>query len=630
MLVIGAGLVFASVLLRVGWLQQGASDRLAAMAGSRHGVAATVPVRGSLYDRRGRVLAATRFAHRVFVDPTRLPADPSETIVGLAEALGLDPSEVGATIAAGMTANELERDRAAKEGDEPRLRRYTPIAGPIDEGLVDRVRSLGLAGVHVEDMALREYPALQQVGSVVGKVGSEHTGLLGVELALDDRLRGSPGTGRYVRDASRRPLWIEPGSWRAAERGVDVRVSLDLEIQRIAAEELQRGMLEADAAGGRVMIADPRTGEVLAVIDLIDSSKDVEPYPWWPVDRPAQGPVEVPPARYDTLSSVRGEAREPALHRSRCIEDLYEPGSSFKPFVWAMVTEAGLARPDEVFDTENGRWNTPYGRSIEDVTKRDVMTWMQVLENSSNIGMIKAADRMSFEALRQGVLSLGFGVPTGVGLAGESAGMVTGARAWSKYTQTSVAFGHEVAVTPAQMLRAFMVFCRTGEFAGTMPDLRLAATDAEGVGVWRRIFRAETTELVRRVLREVAAKVEVKMEAAGETGWRYSMFGKSGTADVPLGPPPPGMRRPPGAKGYYPEQYNSSFVAAGPVGDPRVALVVVIDDPGPELVRNRLHYGSSVAGPVARRILERSLGYLRVEPDLHQEPAAVLAEAGSE
>lgn len=630
-MLIVAGLVFASVLLRVGWLQQGASERLAPVVGSRHGVATTVPVRGSLYDRRGRVLAATRFAHRVFVDPTRLPADPSETIVRLADAMAMDASDVGAAIAEGMTANELERDRAAQEGGTPRLRRYTPIAGPIDDARLELVRSLGLAGVHVEDMALREYPALQQVGSVVGKVGSEHTGLLGVELALDDRLRGSPGTGRYVRDASRRPLWIEPGSWRAAERGVDVRVSLDLEIQRIAAEELQRGMLEADAAGGRVMVADPRTGEVLAVIDLIDPSKDVEPYPWWPVDRQVHGPVEIPPARYDTLSSVRGESQDPALHRSRCIEDLYEPGSSFKPFVWAMVTEAGLAQPEELFDTEGGRWSTPYGRYIEDVTKRDVMTWAQVLENSSNIGMIKAADRMSFDALREGVLSLGFGVPTGVGLSGESAGMVTGSRAWSKYTQTSVSFGHEIAVTPAQMLRAFMVFCRTGELAGTMPDLRLAASDADGVGVWRRIFRAETTELVRRVLREVAVKVETKMDAAGEAGWRYSMFGKSGTADVPLGPPPPGMRRPPGAKGYYPQQYNSSFVAAGPVGDPRVALVVVIDDPGPDLIKNRAHYGSSVAGPVARRILERSLGYLRVQPDLHPELAwAVLAEASSE
>ncbi|MEL6797524.1 MAG: penicillin-binding transpeptidase domain-containing protein, partial [Planctomycetota bacterium] len=442
-------------------------------------------------------------------------------------------------------------------------------------------------------------------------------GLLGMEHAFDEQLRGSDGRGRYVRDARRRPLWIEPGSWRAAERGVDVRSSVDLMIQRIAVEELHRGVLEADAAGGRIVVVDPQTGEVLAIADLVRELPGATAYPWWPIDRPAEGPVEVPRARYETLLPDPGRATHAALARNRCVEDVYEPGSSFKPFVWAALLEAGLVELDEVFDTEGGGWVTPYGRPIFDVTRRDEMTWSEVLENSSNIGMVKAADRMSESALRNVVRELGFGTRTGVGLPGEAAGIVQTSKNWSHYTQTSVAFGHEVAVTPMQMVRAFSAFCRTGERAGTMPDLTLRAIDGEGVGVLRRVFRADTTRAVRAILQRVAAKVEAKMEReTGEAGWRYSFFGKSGTADIPLGPPPEGHRRPPGAEGFYPQQYNSSFVGGAPVEEPRVAVIVVIDDPGPALVDARRHYGSNVSGPVVRRVVERTLEYLRVAPDL--------------
>ncbi|MEL6498212.1 MAG: penicillin-binding protein 2 [Planctomycetota bacterium] len=626
--------VFALVVARVGQLQTQSDERLEAAVGSRVALTSASAVRGSLYDRRGRVIAATEFKWRVFVDPTSFPSEPGEAVVRLADVLGLGAGSVGASVVGWMSWNEAEARRSASGDDRPRLRQYVPVSGAIGGDVAERVRELGIEGVHLERLPVRSYPAGDDVAALAGKVGTERRGLLGMEHAFDGQLRGAEGRGRYVRDARRRPLWIEPGSWRAAERGVDVRSSVDLMIQRIAVEELHRGVIEADAAGGRIVVVDPQTGEVLAIADLVREIDGVSEYPWWPVGWAASGPVEVPRARYDTLHPDSGRAKHAALARNRCVEDVYEPGSSFKPFVWAAVLEAGLVEIDEVFDTEGGGWLTPYGRPIFDVTRRDEMTWAEVLENSSNIGMVKAADRMSARALRTVVRELGFGSPTGVGLPGEAAGIVQSAGNWSHYTQTSVAFGHEVAVTPMQMVRAFSAFCRTGERSGTMPDLTLRATDSGGAGVLRRVFRADTTLAVRRILERVASKVEAKMERdSGEAGWRYSLFGKSGTADIPLGAAPEGHRRPPGAEGFYPQQYNSSFVGGAPVGEPRVAVIVVIDDPGPALVDARRHYGSNVAGPVVRRVVERALAYMRVEPDIgrgEDEMAGAGAIAGLE
>lgn len=619
--------VFAAVLVRVGELQTRHDPKLSTAIGSRVGLVSTTPVRGSLYDRRGRVIASTEFGWRVFVDPTVFPEEPGAAIVGLADALGEDPGEVGSRVVGWMAWNAAERERAASAGEKAKLKRYVPLTDAVDGETADAVRGLEISGVHMERLPVRSYPAGDDVAALAGKVGAERRGLLGMEIAFDERLRGRDGRGRYARDASRRPLWIEPGSWRAAERGVDVRSSVDLVIQRIAVEELHRGMLEADAAGGRIVVADPRTGEILAIADLVRELPEAVEYPWWPEGEKASGPVEVPRARYRTLLADQGRSVHAALARNRCVEDVYEPGSSFKPFVWAGVTEAGLASLDEVFETGHAGWRTPYGRAIYDTTRRDTMTWPEVLENSSNIGMVKATARMSEHALRELVVELGFGSRTRIGLPGEAAGIVQTSKNWSQYTQTSVAFGHEVAVTPVQLLRAFIAFCRTGDLAGTIPDLTLRAVDeGESVGVLRRVFRAETTVLVRRILQRVAAKVDRLMEQqSGESGWRYSFFGKSGTADIPLGPPPEGFRRPPGAEGFYPAQYNSSFVGGAPVAEPRIAVIVVIDDPGPALVDAKQHYGSWVAGPVVRRVVERSLDYLRVEPDL--VPGMVEAEA---
>jgi cell division protein FtsI (penicillin-binding protein 3) len=553
----------------------------------------------------------------------------------LATAPGVTPFVDGASVQAGEsranadgTANPTAANPTAASTTPRGPIRYLPIGGVIEDDAAQRVRALKITGVALERRQIREYPAGPSVASIVGKVGFEHQGLLGAELALNEPLTGEKGRVGYLRDSRGRPLWTSPGQVILPASGQDVRLSIDLEIQRIATEELQRGIEEADAVGGRLVMIDPRTGEILAMVDLVRDLPDLVPYPW--ADKPVRvrgqptPPVASLPTtrqRYVTLVADKGRAVHPAMARNRCVEDVYEPGSTFKPFVWATITELGLAHPNEVFDTEGGRWRTFYGRPIQDVTRRATMTWAEVLVNSSNIGMIKAAERMTHQQLRDAVLRFGFGRATGLSLPGEADGLVTPATAWGKYSQTSVAYGHEIAVTPVQMVRAFAAFARNGDDAGTMPQLRLSgATDPEATdltrGVVIRVLPADVAMLTRNTMTAVATNMEGRWAKPPEGGWRYTLFGKSGTAEIPLGPPPKGKVRPRDASGYFDDQYNSSFVAGAPLDDPRVVIIVVIDDPGPSRVFSspRSHYGAAVAGPVVRRTVERTLAYLGVPP----------------
>lgn len=671
----GVCLLLVTVLARVAALQLAPSEQLRAYAKDRIASRPVQGYRGEILDRRGRLLSTSRLGFRVFVDPERLDrARLDETIIRLAEVTGEPADEVGERIVRAVSINDERRPAHAPAGRaEPRalgmirswlgggggdtpaaptvlaaadapdpgsgepgesdrplpLLRYVALGGVLTDSQVATVRALGLPGVHLERRPVREYPGGDVVASLIGKVGFENTGLMGAELALDAALEASDGTARYVRDASGRPLWIEHGQWTPATHGRAQRLALDLELQRIALEELERGVEDADAAGGRLVMMDPETGEILAMVDLYRDLGELPEFPW--VDaRPAPGAPEPPgydpydTTRYRTLAEDPGREIHPALGRNRCVEDIYEPGSTFKPFVWSLLTESGLVTPDEVFDTEGGRWRTKHGRPINDVTRRDEMTWTEVLINSSNIGMVKGSSRMGFEPLRSGLLRFGFGSKTGIGLPGETGGLVTPMSRWSHWTQESVSYGHEVAVTPVQMARAFCAFARRGEMAGTLPTVRLLAAQP-GVSECDALVRAlpaEVATLTRAALRQVAVKVEQNMAAdpdLPEQGWRYQMFGKSGTAEIPLGGAPDGKRRPRGSTGYFDGQYNSSFVAGAPLESPRLLVVVVIDDPGPALVERRQHYGSRVAGPVARRVLERSLTYLGAEPDMVSE-----------
>ncbi len=661
LLALGVTAMFVVLLARIVQLQIAPGERLAAHVAGRTSAAALESPRGDLRDRRGRVLSTSRFGYRVIVDPERLPEDPGAVIVALSEAMGLPPDEIGARIMSRVIVNESRRvEREADEADpvedlvravERRLGlkvdesrpvegvdpgaaliRYVPIGDELDLAGAHAIESLNLPGVWLERRPVREYPGGVAAASIVGKAGLrdaslEQRGLMGAEMLLDQRLRERDGRAMYVRDAWGRPLWVERGAWNAGSPGESVRLSIDLELQRIALEELERGVEEADAAGGRLVMLDPRTGEVLAMADLLREVPDAAPFPWlerdeetgeWTSPHGELPRDERDRPRYLTMPPDPRREIHPALGRNRCVEDLYEPGSTFKPFVWAVGWQAGLIGPEEILEHELNLYRTQCGRTVEDVTFRNRLTWHDVLKFSSNIGMAKLSERMTEAQLQEAVARFGFGKRTDLGLPGESAGMVTSARDWTLYSQTYVSIGHEIGVTPVQMVRAFSAFARSGELAGTLPRLTLVADegDASRAGVIERVLPADVAITARAGMLGVADRLDDKLKRKypDDPAPKYTMFGKSGTAQIPCAPPP-GKRRPRGAGGYFQRQYNSSFIAAAPAEEPQIVVLVVIDDPGPSRVRVREHYGSSVAGPVVRRVTDRALTYLGVAPD---------------
>lgn len=608
--VAGVAVLLIVMVARVAQLQLAPGQKLAGFVSDRVTNVPEQAPRGDIKDARGRILAATRFGYRVFVDPTEFPQPPDDAIVRLADAVGLRPDEVAKRVIPKMLANKAREGAEADADPANDLGpiRYVSVGDVLEVGRESIVRNMHIPGVHLERRSVRETPAGPVIADLLGKVGVDHNGLLGAELFLDKTLAPEQGRLSYVRDARGQPLWVYPGSYQPPQRGEDVRVSIDLEIQRIVFEELTKGVADADAAGGRCIVLDPLTGEVLAMSDVLRPVRVVD-YPWtYPIGQEPDGRRP----RYRTIKDDGG--RSAAGLRNRCVEDAYEPGSTFKPFMWAEVTSLGLARPDEVFDTGGGDWTTPYGRHLHDVEGFGQQTWSHILVFSSNIGMAKGTSRLSFKQMHDAVVKFGFGSRTNIGLPGESTGLVTPMKRWSKYSQTSVAMGHEVAVTPLQMVRAFACFARPKELAGTLPPLRLTAINGEEVVIaGARVLPAEIALLTRETMRGVTDRLDARMSRkADAVPLRYEAFGKSGTAEIPLGPAPKGKRRPKGSDGYYQNQYNSSFICGAPLENPRIVVVAVIDDPGPQRVATRTHYGASVAGPVARRVIERSLAYLGV------------------
>lgn len=593
-------LLFA-VLARVVQIQLAPSENLKAFIDDRVAARPQMGQRGDIVDRRGRVLATTRVGYRIFVDPSAIVAPYGELISTLARVTGESPDEVANTVVGRASENEQRR----AEGRT--LLRYASVGGILSDAQLEEARRLNLPGVHLERRAVRETPGGDEVASVVGKVGVDDNGLLGAELTYEKSLPAREGKIQFVRDTRGNALWIEPTGYKPPTKGQDVRLTIDLELQRIAQEELKRGVYDADAAGGRLVLLDPATGDVLAMVDYVrDDLKGLQEPPKREL---LKGRIVEPDStgvRYRTIRPDEGRDIHPALARNRTIEDIYEPGSTFKSFIWSSVTERGLARPDETFNTHDGVWVTDYGRVVRDVIEKPALSWADVLVFSSNIGMVQGAARLTFAQTRHDILRFGFGKPTGIGLPGEAAGLVTSNKSWSKYTQTSIASGYEIGVTPIQIVRAFSVFARNGELAGTLPDVRLRIDPEEDAKakVRYQVLPPWVAYLTRDTLVNVGRGMEqrARLRFPDEPPLRHPLFGKSGTAEIPR----------PDGKGYFRGQYNSSFLASAPLDNPRLVIVVVIDDPGPEIIRKRMHYGTATAGPVVRRVLRRSLEYMGV------------------
>jgi cell division protein FtsI (penicillin-binding protein 3) len=441
----------------------------------------------------------------------------------------------------------------------------------------EEVLALELPGVSVQREYRRYYPASEVTGHLVGFTNIDDEGQEGLELAFNHWLAGESGAKRVLKDRLGRSI-ENVASIRPPHHGKDLRTSIDLRLQYLAYRTLKSAIKTHNARSGSIVVLDVKTGEVLAM-----------------VNQPTYNPND--------RSQLAAER-----YRNRAITDIFEPGSSIKPLVVAAALESGQYRPSSIIDTAPG-YVVVGPKKIEDNHNLGRISLTTILARSSNVGITKLAMTLQPDQLWETMTHFGLGELTSSGFPGESAGMLTHYSNWRPISQATLAYGYGVSVTPLQLAQAYAAIGSGGEIR----PVSLVALDAPVEA--HRVLSEDTAVAVRRMLEEVVRPGGTGTKAAIDG---YRVAGKTGTAwKFATG-------------GYSHDKYVSIFAGLAPASDPRLATVVVIDEPGGEL-----YYGSDVAAPVFADVMSESLRLLAVAPDaLPARDAgsvmqAVAARAGS-
>ncbi len=540
-IVIGIRLVHLQVLGREFFEQQGArqSERTLNLD----------PRRGPVLDRGGRPLAVSVDAESLYAVPQDV-VDAPATAQALARALGLD--------AAGR------RDVLARL--QQKSKAFVWVQRKLDPGTARRVRELQLDGIGFLTEHRRYYPQRELAAHVLGYVGLDNEGMSGIEHALEKEIRGRAAKVVVHTDARRRPV---AQTERPSTDGAAVTLTIDEAVQHIAERELERSMAETQAVAGTVVVVEPFTGEVLAM-----------------AGRPAFNPN-----RYNAYPSSRW--------RNRAVSDAFEPGSIFKIVTAAAGIQENVVAPGEMLDCGNGRIEIA-GTVINDHAVFERLSFTEAVTRSSDIGMIRVAQRLGRENFARYVRDFGFGVPSGIELPGESAGLVRPAPRWSALSLPSLSFGQEIGVTALQITMAAGAVANGGYLM--KPLLVKRVEDNEG-----RVVRDTKPLVVRRVLEpqtvETLTTILQQVVSAG-TGQRaavpgYVVAGKTGTAQKV------------DANGRYSMvDHVASFVGFVPAARPALVVLASLDTP-----RGPNNQGGDVAAPLFARVAEGALRVLAIPPD---------------
>jgi len=511
----------------------------------------TTPQRGELLDRQGRQLARSVDTISLFMDPGDLDAGQVEcTAQELSKALGWSYSEL---------AQQLSNAQSAEK-------RFLWIVRRLDLDRGNQILSLNLPGIHSVFEPKRFYPNGSLASHVLGYVGIDGEGLGGLERSYNSKIKGEPGELFLERDATGRAY----ESYEIpAKAGQTVLLTIDQTIQYHAERALQDAVQRSHAKSGTAIVLDPRTGEILAL---------------------ANAPTFDP----NKVSDSSAEARS-----NWALQNIYEPGSTFKIVAYSAAIDRGLAKPDDHIDCQMGAI-TVAGRVVHDHKPFGVLTLAEALAKSSNVGAIKLGIRVGDESMYDYITRYGFGSRTGIELMGETPGILRKVDHWQPSSIGSIAMGQEVGVTPLQMVAAFGSVANNG--VRIAPHLVREVRNANGSVVYtaqaeqHRVIKAETAIALRGMLEGVTLHGTAKK--AQMDG--YSAAGKTGTA----------QKIDPRTKGYSSTKFVGSFVGFAPVSNPQVAIIVVIDEP------TGAYHGGDVAAPVFREIAEQILPALGVEPDI--------------
>ncbi|MBK6743742.1 MAG: penicillin-binding protein 2 [Hydrogenophilales bacterium] len=546
---------FAALTARATYLQTWQTDFLNKEGGKRANRVVEIPAhRGMITDRRGEPLAISTPVESVWINPQEAQATPQQ-IQALATLLDIDP-------------DELRRDFSDKKKSFVYLRRQLPPE------IATSITALGIKGLSTTPEYRRYYPSGEVMAQVLGVTGVEDRGLEGLEFVYQSWLEGEPGAKRVLKDRLGNTV-EDLELLRLPKHGRDLTLSINLQLQYLAYRELADALTRNQAQAGAIIVLDVRSGEVLALVNL-----------------PAFNPN-------NRTTMTRGRSR------NRAVSDVYEPGSTMKPFLVAAALEAGTVTPETRIDTGPG-WFMVGDKRIADVHPKGNLSVAEAIMVSSNVATAKIALDMKSEDYWRLLNHVGFGAQPNAGLASEASGRLRPYASWRPIEKATMAYGHGMSVSLLQLARAYAAIATDG----ILPPVTVVKRHEAPVG--QRVMSIKTARAVRDML-ELVTQEGGTAPQARVMGYRVA--GKTGTAHKLV------------EGRYAADKYIASFVGIAPASNPRLVTAVMIDEPN-----GTQYYGGLVAAPVFSGVMTSALRLLAVPPDapfksLTTEPMEAVGEA---
>ena len=490
--------------------------------------------RGTINDRNNKPLAISIPVDTISINPKNFNEDDIK-MKQLSVLLGRDHEEL----------IKLIKNSKGKS--------FLYIERKVSTNISDQIKLLNIAKLDFKREYKRSYPAGEIISQLLGLTNIDEEGKEGVELQYDASLRGIPGVKRILKDKHNRHI-ENIKIIKSPKSGTDLSLSIDLRLQHIAHRALERAIIENKAYSGSVILVDAPRGEILAI------------------------------ANYPSYDNNETFSLNPDSMRNRAIIDMYEPGSSIKPFILARAIDSGLYDLASLIDTSPVKIGS---RTIRDTRELGEVDLATVLMRSSNAGMSRIGLSLESDALWEMMSDFGFGSYVTDGFPGESRGRLHHHTEWGEIGKATMSYGYGITVTPIQLAQAYSVIANNGLY--TPLSLRKGLFNES-----KRVINEDTAKTLLSMLEKVVEDGTSKKAAVNG----YRVGGKSGTA-----------WKTSGAGGYSTDRYRSIFAGIAPIDDPRLVAVVFIEEPTGEF-----YYGGDVAAPVFSEIISQSLQLLSIPP----------------
>ena len=544
------GLGFVGLGARAAYVQVFGNDFFQRQGEVRFARTLELPAnRGKILDRNGLILASSV---------------PAASIWAIPEDVEHEKPEVKAKLRQLAKLMEMPfADLMAKLSDEDKT--FVWVKRQLDWDVGQKIAALDIKGIYQRKEYKRQYPEGEAAAHIVGFTNVEDKGQEGMELAFNSQLAGKPGSRRVIKDRLGRVV-EGVGETIPPIDGKDMQLSIDSKVQFFAYQKLRDQVTLHKAKAGSVVVMDAHTGVLLAL---------------------ANYPSYVP----DKRQNLTGEQL-----RNRALTDVFEPGSTMKPFTIGLALESGRVKPETVIDTSPGRINIT-GSTISDTHNYGALTVEGVIQKSSNVGTTKLAMQMPAKEMWETFSAAGFGQKPQIGFPGAISGRLRPYKTWRPVEQATMSYGYGLSASLFQMARSYTVFAN----GGRVIPATLLKTDEPAVGV--PVFSERTADQVRKML-QMAAGPGGTGQKAQTVG--YSVGGKSGTARKQVG------------KSYAAGKYRAWFTGLAPVDKPRIIVAVMVDEPSAGQV-----YGGLVAAPVFSEVVQQTLRMMNVQPDMAVKPQIV-------